>query len=216
MTTSGAFVTGTDTGIGKTLVSACLVRAWAADYWKPVQTGLAEDPGDSATVAALAGLSPARVHPPVYELAAPLSPHAAAALENVTIALDDFTLPATARPLVVEGAGGLLVPLNRSAFMIDLVARLGLPVVLVARSTLGTINHTLLSLEALRARHLPIAGVVLNGPDNPGNRAAIEQFGCVPILAVLPRLNHTPDAKAVAGLAGEIGGRCPPIPPAKG
>ncbi len=189
---AGVFVTGTDTGIGKTLVSACLVRAWEAVYWKPVQTGLAEEPGDTATVAALAGVPPERLLAPRHALRAPLSPQAAAALEGIAIALDDFAPPSPPapgrRPLVVEGAGGVLVPLSDRAMMIDLIAHLALPVVVVARSGLGTINHTLLTLAALRQRGVAVAGVVLNGQLNPANRQAIEHFGAVQVLAELQPL----------------------------
>jgi dethiobiotin synthase len=185
----GVFVTGTDTGIGKTVVAACLARAWQAGYWKPVQTGAAAGDDDTAAVAALADLPAERVFAPVYALQAPLSPHAAAELEGTRISMDAIAPPETPHPLVVEGAGGLYVPLNERDFMIDLMARLALPVLLVARSTLGTINHTLLSLAALRARALPIAGVVLSGPPNAGNRAAIERFGQVRVLAELPRID---------------------------
>jgi malonyl-CoA O-methyltransferase len=181
----GVFVTGTDTGIGKTVVSACLVRAWQASYWKPVQSGIEDD--DTATVIRLAALAPDRHAPPAYALRASLSPHAAAALEGIAIDLDRLAaVPALPTPLVVEGAGGVLVPLTDRQLMIDLMARLALPVVLVARSGLGTINHTLLSLMALRARGLAIAGVVMNGPPNPGNRAAIESHGAVRVIAELP------------------------------
>ncbi|HTK36500.1 MAG TPA: dethiobiotin synthase [Caulobacteraceae bacterium] len=186
MTPPRVFVVGTDTDVGKTVVAAILVRAWNADYWKPVQTGAAEDPGDTATVARLSGLPPERLHPPAHVFAAPLSPHAAAALEGARIDLDGFAPPATARPLVAEGAGGVLVPLNESALIIDLVQRLGWPVVVVARSTLGTINHTLLTLAALRARGVTVIGVVLNGPPSPSNREAIEHHGRVPVIAEIP------------------------------
>jgi malonyl-CoA O-methyltransferase len=207
----GVFVTGTDTGIGKTLVSACLVRAWDAVYWKPVQTGLAEETGDTATVATLADVPPDRLLTPRHALQAPLSPQAAAALEGLAITLDDFVPPAITvtggRPLVVEGAGGVLVPLSDTALMIDLMARLELPVVVVARTGLGTINHTLLTLAALRARRLTVAGVILSGPPNPGNRAAIERFGAVAVLAELPLLPRV-DADVVTRLATE---RVPPL-----
>jgi dethiobiotin synthase len=199
----GVFVTGTDTGIGKTVVSACLARAWQAGYWKPVQTGRTTGDDDTATVAALAGLPTQRVFAPAYALQAPLSPHAAAELEGIRISMDGMAPPETAHPLVVEGAGGVYVPLNDRDFMIDLMARLALPVVLVARSTLGTINHTLLSLAALRARGLLIAGVVLNGPPNAGNRAAIERFGQVRIVAELARIDPL-DAAAIERLAALI------------
>jgi dethiobiotin synthase len=200
---SSVFVTGTDTGVGKTLACAVLARAWGADYWKPVQTGLAEEAGDTATVTELAGLDADRAHAPRHEFAAPLSPHAAAALEGARIGLDDFTLPRTSRPLVVEGAGGVLVPLNDTELMIDLIARLGLPAVVVARSTLGTINHSLLTLEALRARRIAVNGVILNGPPSAGNRAAIERFSQVRVLAEIPTLDRL-DPAAVAALAARI------------
>lgn len=195
----GVFVTGTDTGIGKTLVSAVLARAWNADYWKPFQTGVAEEPGDTETIARLAELSSERLHAPACVLQAPLSPWAAAPLEGATVSAAAIALPATRRPLVVEGAGGLYVPIDDEHMMIDLIARLGLPVVLAARSTLGTINHTLLSLEALRRRNIPVLGVVMNGPLSPGNKAAIEQFGHVKVLAEIPALPHVD-----AGIVHEI------------
>jgi dethiobiotin synthase len=199
----GVFVTGTDTNVGKTVVSACLAAAWDAAYWKPVQTGLAEDPGDTATVATLAGLPPDRVVPPTYAFRAPLSPHAAAAAERATIALESFSFPAMQRLLIIEGAGGILVPLNRNALMIDLVRRLDVPAVLVARSTLGTINHTLLSLGALRARQIPVLGVIMNGPPDAENRRAIEQFGRTRVIAELPRVEPL-DAAALRGLVARI------------
>jgi malonyl-CoA O-methyltransferase len=181
----GVFVTGTGTGIGKTIVSACLVRRWNAAYWKPVQTGTEDEAGDSETIATLTGASAA---PPRHVFRAPLSPEAAAALEGATIALTDFDLPQSDRPIVVEGAGGVLVPLNANTLMVDLMVRLALPVVLVAGTGLGTINHTLLSLAALRGRHLAVAGVVLVGPDNAGNRDAIARHGQIRILHHLPVL----------------------------
>ncbi|AZY53165.1 dethiobiotin synthase [Bordetella avium] len=192
----GVFVTGTDTGVGKTLVSALLTRAWQADYWKPLQTGLAEESGDSATVAALARLPPERLHAPAYALQAPLAPWAAASLENTCIDATRLTLPETAAPLVVEGAGGLYVPIDERSLIIDLIDNLGLPVVLAARSGLGTINHTLLSLEALRARKLPVLGVIMSGPPSDDNRRAIEHFGRIPVLAQIPQLDVV-DAQAV-------------------
>ncbi|MDA8230990.1 MAG: dethiobiotin synthase [Magnetospirillum sp.] len=192
---TGMFVTGTDTGVGKTLVSAWLAARWGADYWKPVQSGAIEGT-DAETVSAL--VPACVIHPSRHVLMQPLSPHEAAARDGVRMDLTDFTLPATARPLVVEGAGGVMVPLNDAALMVDLMVRLGLPAIVVARSGLGTINHTLLTLEALRRRHIPVLGVVLNGDPNPANRRAIERYGAVAILAELPRL-ATVTASALAG-----------------
>ncbi len=204
----GVFVTGTDTGIGKTLVSAWLTHHWRAEYWKPVQTGATED-SDSATIAALAPA--ARIHPPAYVFQAPLSPHEAARKEGAAITLDGLKLPKTEGPLVVEGAGGILVPLTDTALTVDWVENLGLPTVIVARSGLGTINHTLLTLEALKCRHIPILGVVLNGPVNADNRAAIEHFGAVRVVAEIPPLDHA-DSAAIAALAPPAF-PCPPCFP---
>lgn len=196
----GLFVTGTDTGVGKTVVAAMLALGLDGFYWKPIQSGDA-DGTDRSSVRQWTGLAPERLLPEAYCLHLPASPHLAAAAEGLRIDLDRCALPAAwefpseippenarRRPLIVEGAGGLLVPLNERDLMIDLIARLGLPVVLVARSTLGTINHTLLSLDALRARRLPLAAVVLNGPPHPENEAAIRKYGRVESLFTLPPL----------------------------
>ncbi|MTJ80986.1 MAG: dethiobiotin synthase [Telmatospirillum sp.] len=182
----GVFVTGTDTGIGKTMVSAWLVKSWNADYWKPVQSGIAE--GADADVVRIVAPQ-AVIHPSAHTLTEPLSPHEAARLDGVTLSLDDFHLPVTDRPLVVEGAGGALVPLNDHDLMADLMIRLGLPVVVVARSGLGTINHTLLTLEALARRSVPVIGVVMSGTPNDANRKAIEHFSSQTVVGQLPLLD---------------------------
>lgn len=184
---SGFFVTGTDTNTGKTVACAYLMRVLDADYWKPVQSGL-DGETDTETVRRLTGLPAERFHRSAYELRAPLSPHEAARRESIAISLDAFELPRTSRAIIVEGAGGVLVPLNGEALMIDLMAALGLPVILVARTTLGTINHTLLSLEALRTRRIAVAGVILSGEPNRANRMAIETYGKVGVLAELPMI----------------------------
>ncbi len=199
----GVFVTGTDTGVGKTVVSAVLARAWGADYWKPVQTGLADEAGDTAVVAELAGLDPDRLHPPAFAFAPPVSPHLAADEAGEEIALDAFVLPSTNRPLVVEGAGGPLVPLNARDTMADLIARLGLPAVVVAPSRLGAISQTLSAVQALRDKGVEVAGVVLVGPPFADNRAAIEIHGKVRVLAELPWAAAL-DAGEVARLARAI------------
>ncbi len=186
---SGFFVTGTDTGVGKSVVSAWLLHRWEAAYWKPVQSGAGSgEESDTAFVRRLSGLPEERFHPPVYTLALPRSPHEAARKEGVEIRLERLQRPVDHRPLVVEGAGGILVPLNDQQTMLDLMAQLGLPVILVARTTLGTINHTLLSLACLRSRGLTVAGVILNGNPDPDNRQAIGHYGQVTILAELPLL----------------------------
>ncbi|MEO5349466.1 MAG: dethiobiotin synthase [Magnetococcus sp. YQC-3] len=187
---SGFFVTGTDTGVGKSVASAWLLHRHGADYWKPIQSGAGPDEeSDGAFVRRLSGLPDARFYPSVYTFALPRSPHEAARKEGVEIHLEQLSPPIGERPLVVEGAGGILVPLNDTQFMLDLMAHLGLPVILVARTTLGTINHTLLSLAALRSRGLPVAGVILNGVPDAENRLAIQQYGQVTVLADLPLLH---------------------------
>lgn len=188
-------VSGTDTGIGKSLVSAVLTRGLKGVYWKPVQSGL-EGETDTEFVRRVTGLGEAHFRPERWRLNEPLSPHAAAAIDGVEIALGDFELPEYGdRHLVVEGAGGLLVPLNGRHMIIDLAGRLELPVLLTVRSELGTLNHTFLSLEALRRRDIPVLGVVMNGPRNRSNREAIERFGEVEVLAEIEPLEEiTPEA----------------------
>ena len=177
-------VSGTDTGIGKTVFAAGLAHALGAAYWKPIQSGLL-DGADGETVAAL-GTS--RVLPEAYRLTEPLSPHRAAELDGVTIDPARLTLPAD-DPLVIEGAGGVLVPVTRELLFADLFARWRLPVVLAARTGLGTINHTLLSIEALRARGVPILGVAFVGDANADNEATICAMAGVKRLGRLPWLD---------------------------
>lgn len=192
---SKLFITGTGTDVGKTVVSAIMMAGTRGVYWKPIQSGM-DEMTDTQWIQHATGLSDHHFRPEAYRLREPLSPHAAAALDGVRIDLADFT-PPDPHPrhhLVVEGAGGLLVPLNERHFMLDLVAQLGLPVLLVASSQLGTINHTLLSLDKLRSRKVTVAGVVMNGPKNESNRQAIEHYGQVPVLAQiepLPRIDST-------------------------
>jgi dethiobiotin synthetase len=185
----GFFVTGTDTDVGKTVVAAWLVARLGACYWKPVQAG-AEPETDSQIVRRLSGASPDRILPEAYVLAEPIAPHEAARRAGIAIDMAKLDPPPCDGPLVVEGAGGLMVPLDDQSFVIDLARELELPLILVARSTLGTINHTLLSLEAIRRRGLPLAGVVVNGPETPHNRAAIERYGKVEVIAEIPWLEQ--------------------------
>lgn len=178
------FVTGTDTDVGKTMTCAVLMAGLDAAYWKPIQTGLAGGT-DTGWIQMVTGLPGERFFPEKWRLNPPLSPHAAAENERERIDLSDFQLPFTGETthLIVEGAGGVMVPLNERHFMIDLIRHLDLPVILVARSTLGTINHTLLSLCQLRQQDLEVLGVIMNGPKNVSNRQAIEHFGNVRVLA---------------------------------
>lgn len=183
------FITGTDTGVGKTVVSALLCAALDAIYWKPIQTGTREGT-DRETVMNLARLSPARTIEEAYRFAPPVSPHLAAKRAGVRIDLRKIRMPRIAahENLVVEGAGGTLVPINRSQFMSHLMRHLKLPVLLVSRSALGTINHTLLSLAALRAASIDICGVVMVGTPNRDNREAIEHYGKIQVVGIVPRL----------------------------
>jgi dethiobiotin synthetase len=187
------FITGTDTNIGKTVVSAMLTLGLGSAYWKPIQSGLVPMT-DTEFVRSATGLDDSYFIPERYRLTQPLSPHAAAKNDGVEIALSDFQIPSTDKPgLIVEGAGGLMVPLNDQDLMIDLIRSLNIPVCLVTRSTLGTINHTLMSIAALRHAKIPILGVIINGQKNQINREAIAHYGKVPILAELePLTSITP------------------------
>ena len=170
-------VTGTDTGVGKTVFAAALAGALGAHYWKPIQAGL-QDSTDAETVRSLSGLSPDRVLAEAYRLTTPCSPHRAAEIDGTRIDLERLVVP-DFDPLIIEGAGGVLVPLRRDLLMADLFAKWGLPVVLVARTALGTINHCLLSIEALRARSIPILGIAFVGDPVEDSEAIISEMGRV-------------------------------------
>ncbi|WP_395447252.1 dethiobiotin synthase [Aminobacter sp. UC22_36] len=191
-------VTGTDTGIGKTVFAAGLTGLLDGVYWKPVQSGI-EDETDSLIVARLSGLPAERIIPEAWRLTEPLSPHRAAELDGVEIDADALALPATKRPLVVEGAGGLMVPVNRQTLFINVFARWQAPVVLCARTGLGTINHTLLSIEALRGRNIPLLGVAFIGDEIADTQRTIAEMGEVRVLGRLPRLDPlTPETLSAA------------------
>ncbi|MET0409150.1 MAG: dethiobiotin synthase [Hyphomicrobium sp.] len=180
-------VAGTDTDVGKTVFAAALTRSLEGYYWKPVQAGLSGET-DSATVARLGDLADGRILPEVYRLATPASPHFAAERDGLEIdarRLSPFGLPT---PLVVETAGGLMVPLTRRQLQIDLLAQWRLPVVLCASTRLGTINHSLLSIEALKRRAIPILGIAFIGDANADSERTIAAFGGVRRLGRLPRL----------------------------
>lgn len=177
-------VTGTDTGIGKTVFSAGLVQALQASYWKPVQSGLEEETDSEA----VARLSAGTVLAEGYRLQLPASPHLSAEAEGVEIDPAHLALPQLDGPLVVEGAGGVMVPLNRDFLYLDLFARWGAPVILCARTQLGTINHTLLSLRALRDAGCTVIGVAFIGDAEPEVEESIVQFGAVAHLGRLPMI----------------------------
>jgi dethiobiotin synthetase len=183
------FVTGTDTGVGKTVVSALLCAALDAIYWKPIQTGSREGT-DRNTVMRLAQLPRTRTLPESYIFSPPVSPHLAARVAGRQIELRKIQgpdIPANEK-LIAEGAGGALVPLNRTQLTTDLMRHLGFPVLLVSRTSLGTINHTLLSVAALRAARIDIRGVILVGKANRENRKAIEHYGEISVVGWLPFL----------------------------
>jgi malonyl-CoA O-methyltransferase len=183
---SGFFITGTDTGVGKTVSAAVLTLALQACYWKPIQSGLADDRADLEYVREWTGLSDAHFMPTNYNLQASLSPDQAAVLENITIDLKTCVPPRQHRPLIIEGAGGLYVPLNNEASQLDLMKQLGLPVIIVSRGTLGTINHTLLTIHMLRQWGLAIQGIIFSGKLHLPSQAAIEKWGSVKTLFHIP------------------------------
>ena len=200
MSTNRFFITGTDTGIGKTVASALLCAALDAIYWKPIQTGSREGT-DRAAVMRMAAMPRTRTLPEAYCFAPPVSPHLAARLAGNRIDLRTIRMPALPgrENLIAEGAGGVLVPVNEKQLMTALMQRLNFPIVLVTRSSLGTINHTLLSMAALRAADLDIRGVVMVGKPNAENRKAIEHYGNVRVIGLIPplrRLNRAALIKA--------------------
>ena len=180
-------VCGTGTDVGKTVFSAALVAALDGFYWKPIQAGIA-DGTDRQRVSSLSALPAERMLPEAYCLDTPCSPHRSAELQGIRIDLDRLSPPALPGPLVIEGAGGVLVPITRSILYADLFARWQIPVVIVAQTLLGTINHSLLTIEALRARHVPIIGIAFVGDPQPDSEGTIAAIGTVRRLGRLPRL----------------------------
>ena len=178
-------ICGTDTDVGKTIVSSFFVQGLKAVYWKPIQSGT-EEGTDTQTVCKLLDLEPERYLSERYKFKAPVSPHWAAEKESSVIDPNNLNLPDLEKSIVIETAGGLMVPLNRYLLQIDQLKVWEAPIVLVARTGLGTLNHTLLSLEALRNRNINVLGIVLNGPPHNDNPKTLEQFGDTEILATLP------------------------------
>ena len=207
----GLFVTGTDTGVGKTVVAAALFHRYrplvTLRYWKPIQTGIEQD-DDTGEVRRLAACAESEVLDRGVRLPNPVSPHLAAQLAGQPIDLPPLTQVVASSPRsdrwIVEGAGGVLVPVNRAEMMADLVQALDLPALVVARSSLGTINHTLLTLESLRARSLVVAGVVMVGDKNHHNRAAIETYGQVGVIGEMPRFDRLSADTLAAWAAVEL------------
>ena len=184
------FVTGTDTGVGKTMISSILMAGLRCKYWKPVQSGL-DDITDMQWVRDNTGLPDSHFIPETYRLKLPISPHASAARDGIRIDLEKFQIPSIGKSdrLIIEGAGGIMVPLNETHLMVDLMKKLDSPVLLVSSTSLGTINHTLLSLSQLRRYGVEVMGVVMNGPKNSLNREAIEHYGKIRVLAEIEYLS---------------------------
>ena len=180
------FITGIGTDIGKTIVSAVLVEKFQADYWKPVQSGELEN-SDTQKVRNLVSNTVSVFHKEAYKLTQPFSPHKSAALDGIEIKMSNINLPSVSNQLVIEGAGGLMVPLNSRHYVIDLIQKFEADVILVVKHYLGSINHTLLSIEILKARNLPIKGIIYNGGEDNYSEAAIANYN-LPVLGRLPNL----------------------------
>ena len=189
------FVTGIGTNIGKTIVSAILVEKLKADYWKPVQSGDL-DKSDSLSIQNLISNTATKIHPESYKLTQPFSPHKSAAIDGIIIDPDNINLPKTSNALIVEGAGGLMVPLNNEFLIIDLIKKLNIEVVLVSQNYLGSINHTLLSIHALKSYDIPIRGIVFNGIKDIYSKDFILESTGVELLGHIPQYNMI-DKKAV-------------------
>jgi dethiobiotin synthetase len=196
-------VTGTDTGVGKTVFAAALAGALDGHYWKPIQAGL-DTATDSVTVAELSGLAAERVLAEAHRLTTPCSPHRAAELDGIEIDVGALGVPEVAGTLVIEGAGGVLVPVTRQLLFADLFARWQCPTVLVARTSLGTINHSLLSIEALRSRGVPLLGIAFCGEPNEDSETTIAALGGVKRLGRLPHLDPLDRATLAAAFAANF------------
>ena len=194
-------ILGIHTGIGKTISSAVIAQAMGADYWKPVQAGLEER--DAALVTKLLTNGTERVHEEAVKLQRPMSPHAAAAAEGIEIDYTSFKWPHTDKTLIVETAGGILSPMSASTTMADFVGHYGLPAILIVQNYLGSINHTLLSIEVLKSRGIKLLGLVINGAANEASETFIEQYAHVPVLARIPHFDKL-DNGTIAKCAAEI------------
>ncbi|HBR68317.1 MAG TPA: ATP-dependent dethiobiotin synthetase BioD [Rhodospirillaceae bacterium] len=180
-------ITGTDTNVGKTVFAAMLVQALGGNYWKPLQSGVG-DGIDTRTVQNLTGLPDERFFPECHIFTESLSPHRAAEIDGLSVDINSLNVPQSERPLIIEGAGGLMVPLTRKNLQINLFKKWDIPVILCARTGLGTINHTLLSLEALWTRRIKIHGIAFIGPENDDNIRTIAEFSGEKVLGRLPQL----------------------------
>jgi dethiobiotin synthetase len=180
------FVTGIGTGIGKTIVSAVLVEKLRADYWKPIQSGDLDN-SDSLSVEVLISNTSSKIHPETYRLNHPFSPHKSAAIDGIVIDPETIVPPATENTLIIEGAGGLMVPLNSGFLIIDLIKKLNIPAILVSQNYLGSINHTLLSIQALKQYGIPLKGIIFNGVKDIYSKEFILDYADIKLLGQIPQ-----------------------------
>lgn len=183
------FVTGIGTEIGKTISSAVLVEKLNADYWKPIQAGDLDN-SDTLKVQNLISNSVSKFHPESYRLTQPFSPHYAAELDGIDIELNKIIIPTTNNNLIIEGAGGLMVPINQNELMIDLIKKLDVEVILISKNYLGSINHTLLSVEALKNRNISIKGIIFNGVKTDASESIILKRTGLKFLGRIPEMDN--------------------------
>jgi len=193
MNKKGFFITGTDTGVGKTFFASLLINKYNFDYWKPIQTGKFLE-NDTLYIKKKIVNKKNILHEPVYSFKKPLSPHLASDYEKISIDIKKIKKPSSKRPLIIEGAGGILVPLNKKNLIIDLIKKFKLPVIVISKSILGTINHTLMTLELLKKNKIKVFGVVLNNIKNKkegnDNAISLESFGNIKVLARISSINN--------------------------
>ena len=201
MTKKGFFITGTDTGVGKTFFSSILMKKFDFDYWKPIQTGKFTE-NDTLYIKENIGIEENRFHKSIYSFKKPLSPHLASSYEKTSINMKKIKKPRSHRPLIIEGVGGILVPLNKKDLLINLIKKFKLPVIVVSKSILGTINHTLMTLEILKKSKINIFGVILNKVKNKKegdeNAKSIEKFGNIKVLGQISSINRVTRKKIEA------------------
>lgn len=196
------FITGIGTEIGKTIVSAALVEKLKADYWKPIQSGDL-DTSDTIKVKNLISNTISSFHPEIYRLTQPFSPHKSAAIDGVSIDESKFVIPKTNNTLIIEGAGGLMVPLNDKFLMIDLIKQLNAEVILITKNYLGSINHTLLSIDALKHRNIPVKGIIFNGMKDIYSKEYILKYTGLELLGHIPEYNVI-DKKTIIDAGGYV------------
>ncbi|WGQ11158.1 dethiobiotin synthase [Pedobacter gandavensis] len=181
------FITGIGTGIGKTIVSAILTQKLESDYWKPIQSGDLEQ-SDSLSIKDLISNTKTVIHPEQYRLTQPLSPHLSARLDGIEIKTEAIKLPITNNQLIIEGAGGLMVPINEKELILDLIPVLNAKLIIVSQNYLGSINHTLLTLEVLKSRNIQVEGIIFNGEANKESESYIASYTGIPVLGHIPKL----------------------------